>query len=139
MALLFDLVQNSASILCQSNPDIQKSGGLGMEKPLETAALLSLSGVGSVVLNQWHSSAQRNTHSMAAIMDNLLRVGLTSGQTVHVQRKEDSHSSQSQKVPRLHDQVLHSGSEEDDVHNKAALTPTAFNLIIYGLPNLIVT
>uniref|UniRef100_A0A8C9XZ53 Uncharacterized protein n=1 Tax=Sander lucioperca TaxID=283035 RepID=A0A8C9XZ53_SANLU len=91
MALLFDLVQNSASVLRQSNLDIHKSAGqFDLEKPLETALLFSMGGVGCIVLNQWHSSLQQNTHIMANVLDNILRVRQTSGQTIHALRRGDS-------------------------------------------------
>ncbi|XP_071380722.1 cilia- and flagella-associated protein 46 [Centroberyx affinis] len=140
LALLFDLVQNSASILRQSNLDMQKSAGqLALEKPLETAVLLSLAGVGSIVLNQWHSSPQRNTQNMEAITDNLLRVGLTSGRTIHALRKGDVQGlDRNQKVTGSYD-VFHSDSKGDDAHHKVDLTPSALNCILYGLPNLIIT
>lgn len=40
-----------------------------LEKTLETALLLSLGGVGCVVLNQWHSSLQQNAHKMDKVLD----------------------------------------------------------------------
>ncbi|XP_074502975.1 cilia- and flagella-associated protein 46 isoform X2 [Sebastes fasciatus] len=91
MALLFDLVQNGASVLRQSNLDMHKSAGqLDLEKPLETALLLSLGGVGCIVLNQWHSSLQQNARTLVKVVDNLLRVRQTSGQTIHTLRRGDS-------------------------------------------------
>ncbi|XP_075933471.1 cilia- and flagella-associated protein 46 [Anarhichas minor] len=127
MALLFDLTQNSASVLRQSNLDMSKSAAqLDLEKPLETALLLSLCGVGCIVLHQWHSSLQQNTRTMLNVLDNLLRVRQTSGQTVHALRRGE-------------DQVLRSDSEGDDARRKTTLAPAAFNCIVYGLPNLIVT
>uniref|UniRef100_A0A668AC33 Uncharacterized protein n=2 Tax=Myripristis murdjan TaxID=586833 RepID=A0A668AC33_9TELE len=141
MALLFDLAQNRVSRIRQSNLDMQKSAGqLALEKPLETAVLLSLGGVGSIVLNQWHSSPQRNAHSVDAIMNNLLRVGLTSGQTIHALRKGDVQGSErNQRDTGSYDHKFHSDSKGDDVHHKVALTPSAFNCVLYGLPNLIIT
>ncbi|GAA6225204.1 cilia- and flagella-associated protein 46 [Lates japonicus] len=134
MALLFDRIQNNASILRQSSLDMHKSAGqLSLEKPLETALLLSLGGVSCVVLNQWHSSLQQNTHNMATVLDNLLRLRQTSGQTIHALRKGSSSDIPHHKVTDL---VL-TDSEEDDVHHKMTLTPSAFNCILYGLPNLI--
>ncbi|XP_044228761.1 cilia- and flagella-associated protein 46 isoform X1 [Thunnus albacares] len=139
MALLFDLVQNNASVLRQSDLNMHKSAGqFALEKPLETALLLSLNGVSCIVLNQWHSSLQQNTRNMATVLDNLLRVRQTSGQTVHTLRKGDFHSSE---IPHhngtgSYDQML---LTEDDVQHKTTLTPSAFNCILYGLPNLIVT
>ncbi|XP_041803927.1 cilia- and flagella-associated protein 46 [Chelmon rostratus] len=139
MALLFDLVQNNASVLRQSDSDMHKSAGqCALEKPLETALLLSLGGVGCIVLNQWHSSLRQNTHNMANVLDNLLRVRQTCGQTIHGLRRGDSSEIPHHKLTGSYDQVL-SVSKEDDVHGKTTLTPSAFNCILYGLPNLIVT
>ncbi|KAF0027185.1 hypothetical protein F2P81_019926 [Scophthalmus maximus] len=70
IALLFEQLQNNAGILRQSILDTHKiAGQFALQKPLETALLLSLGGVGCVVLNQWHSSLQQNTHNMATVLD----------------------------------------------------------------------
>lgn len=44
-------------------------GHLALERPLETALLLTLSGVRCVLLNQWHSSPQRNINNMDSVME----------------------------------------------------------------------
>ncbi|KAG7229994.1 hypothetical protein INR49_009714 [Caranx melampygus] len=88
IALVFEQAQTNTSCLRQSVLDMHKSRGqLALENPLETALLLSLAGVGCVVLNQWHSSLQQNTRNMTAALDNLLRVRQTSGQTIHALRR----------------------------------------------------
>ncbi|XP_027134224.1 cilia- and flagella-associated protein 46 isoform X3 [Larimichthys crocea] len=139
MALLFDLVQNHASVHRQSNTDVYKSAEqLDLEKPLKTAMLLSMGGVGCVVLNQWHSSFHQNTHNMASVLDNLLRARHTSGQVIHALRRKDSLAIPNQKVTGS-EQALLADSKEHDVQHKTTLTPSAFNCILYGLPNLIVT
>ncbi|KAM8859515.1 cilia- and flagella-associated protein 46 isoform 3-T3 [Spinachia spinachia] len=126
LALLFDLTQNSASVLRQRNLDMFKSAAhKELEKPLDTALLLSLGGVGCIVLNQWHCTLPQNTRSMMKVLDSLLRVRQTSGQTVHALRNDK--------------QVLREDSKEEDPPHKRALTPAAFNCVVYGLPNLIVT
>ncbi|TMS04948.1 Cilia- and flagella-associated protein 46 [Larimichthys crocea] len=102
MALLFDLVQNHASVHRQSNTDVYKSAEqLDLEKPLKTAMLLSMGGVGCVVLNQWHSSFHQNTHNMASVLDNLLRARHTSGQVIHALRRKDSFSDTKSKGHRI--------------------------------------
>uniref|UniRef100_A0A3Q1GQD3 Uncharacterized protein n=1 Tax=Acanthochromis polyacanthus TaxID=80966 RepID=A0A3Q1GQD3_9TELE len=96
MALLFDRIQNNASILHQS---MQKSAGqFALEKPMETALLLSLAGVGCIVLNQWHSSLQQNTHNMAAVLDNILQARQTCGQAVYALRKGNTSEIQQQAI-----------------------------------------
>ncbi|XP_029305800.1 cilia- and flagella-associated protein 46 isoform X3 [Cottoperca gobio] len=141
LALLFDRVQNNASVLRQSSLDLHKSAGqCDLEKPLETALLLSLGGVGCIVLNQWHSSLQQNTHNMVNVLDNLLRVRQTSGQTVLALRRGDSSEIPHDKVTGSYDGVrLTDSMEDDDVHHRMTLAPSAFNCILYGLPNLIIT
>ncbi|XP_042358180.1 cilia- and flagella-associated protein 46 [Plectropomus leopardus] len=137
MALLFDLVQNNASAVHQSNLDVHESAGqLTLEKPLETALLLSLAGVGCIVLDQWHSSLKQNTHSMANVLDNLLRGRQTSGHTICALRRGDSSEIPTHKVTGS-DQVLLTDSKK--VHHKTTLTPSTFNCVLYGLPNLIFT
>ena len=37
------------------------------------------------------------------------------------------------------DQVLLADSKADDISRRTTLTPSAFNCVLYGLPNLIVT
>ncbi|XP_035810814.2 cilia- and flagella-associated protein 46 isoform X2 [Amphiprion ocellaris] len=131
MALLFDRIQNNASILHQS---MQKSAGqFALEDPMETALLLSLAGVGCIVLNQWHSSLQQNTQNMATVLDNILRARQTSGQAVYALRKWNTSEIQHQEITGSCD------SKEDDDHHKTALSLSAFNCILYGLPNLNVT
>ncbi|KAL6101538.1 cfap46 [Pungitius sinensis] len=127
LALLFDRTQTRASVLHQRNLDMFKSAAqMELEKPLESAVLLSLGGVGCIVLNQWHSTLQQNTRSMVKVLDCLLRVRQTSGQTVHALRRGD-------------EKVLHKDLKEDDPPHKGTLTAAAFNCVVYGLPNLIVT
>ncbi|XP_077960776.1 cilia- and flagella-associated protein 46 isoform X4 [Gasterosteus aculeatus] len=134
LALLFDRTQNSASVLRQRNLDMLKSAAqVELEKPPETALLLSLGGVGCIVLNQWHSTLPQNTRSMTKVLDCLLRVRLTSGQTVHVLRRGDS------EVTASYEKVLREDSKEGRAPHKRTLTPAAFNCVVYGLPNLIVT
>ncbi|XP_026212735.1 cilia- and flagella-associated protein 46 isoform X2 [Anabas testudineus] len=135
MALLFDRLQNTASLFHQSNLHVRKSPGqFALEEPLETALLLSLGGVGCVILNQWHSSLLQNTHNVATVVDNLLRVSQTSGQTIHALRKRKS--SETPCDNRSNDQELLTDSKDDDHHK---MTHSTFNCVLYGLPNLIVT
>ncbi|XP_029553951.1 cilia- and flagella-associated protein 46 isoform X2 [Salmo trutta] len=146
MAVLFDLVQNSASMLRQSKLDVQKSDGhLALERPLETALLLTLSGVRCVLLNQWHSSPQRNINNMDSVMENLLRVGLTSGQTVHalrkgeVQRTEKETNTAGADDTICHEDLVNRDGNAHDAQPRLTTSPSAFNCVIYGLPNLVIT
>ncbi|XP_046691474.1 cilia- and flagella-associated protein 46 isoform X1 [Silurus meridionalis] len=128
LAVIFDPVHNSQSMWLQSHWDIQKcKAHLALESPVECAYLLTLSGVHSIMLNQWSNITRANAHNMETIMEHLLQTGLTSGQAVHTLRKK---ASLAQKEP---DYAL----EADD--EPGWISPSAMNFIIYGLPNLIVT
>ncbi|XP_060943811.1 cilia- and flagella-associated protein 46 [Limanda limanda] len=138
IALLFEQLLNNSSIHCHQILDTHRSGGdVAPEKPLETALLLSLCGVGCVVLNQWRSSLQQNTHNMATVLDNLLGVRQTSGQTIHTLRRRNSSEIPHCKDKGSHDTVLLTDSKKEDVHHKMALKSSAFNCVLYGLPHLI--
>lgn len=135
MALLFDLVQNKSSVARQSDLNQHKRPGqLALEDPLETALLLSLGGVGCILLNQWHSSFQLNTANMASILDSLFKDKQTSGQALYSLRKGHTHSPTS-----LKENVITSDDHiaQADVQ-RHYLTPSTYNCVLYGLPNLIV-
>ncbi|XP_030628131.1 cilia- and flagella-associated protein 46 [Chanos chanos] len=90
MVILFELVQNGTSMLSQSTEDVQNSlAQLALKASLHTAGLFSLSGVHSIMLNQWPCSASTSAHNMDSVMENLLKVGLSSGQTVHALRAQN--------------------------------------------------
>ncbi|XP_072534370.1 cilia- and flagella-associated protein 46 isoform X2 [Salminus brasiliensis] len=128
MAILFDLVQNSTS-LCQSQQDVQKSKThLPLEAPLQCVYLLTLCGARSVMLNQWSSSASTNAQNMETIMENLLKKGLTSGQSVHTLRMN---------ATQITEREAAYAPDVDSMQCGGSLS--AFNFIIYGLPNLVVT
>ncbi|XP_074531827.1 cilia- and flagella-associated protein 46 isoform X2 [Halichoeres trimaculatus] len=133
LALLFDLVQNKSSVARLTNRDMYKSSvQLALEKPLQTALLLSLGGVSSIALNQWPSSLQQNTQRALHVLENLLKVKLTSGQAVHSLRRESISEMPCHGVAGPHDIE----AEKDSVQHRTTLIPSAFNCILYGLPNL---
>ncbi|XP_054655409.1 cilia- and flagella-associated protein 46 [Dunckerocampus dactyliophorus] len=141
MVVLFDLVQCNTKGQHFSNFDIHKRAGrCTFEKPLEVALLMSLIGVGCIVLNQWHSSLEQNSQYMTNFLDDFLSLKQTSGQTVHFLRR-DIHSaeiSHDHKDTGLND---HSGVSDpkEDIQHKPVLRPAAFNCILYGLPLIIGT
>ncbi|XP_026079139.1 cilia- and flagella-associated protein 46 [Carassius auratus] len=123
MVFLFESVQNRVSVQKRRSSD----GALG------SVYLFTLSGVRSVLLNQWHSSASANTRNMRSLLDNLLRAGLTSGRAarvLHTLRSEETEVSRNRSGPTADE------SSAEDTQRK---TPSAFNFVIYGLPNLVVT
>ncbi|XP_028845791.1 cilia- and flagella-associated protein 46 isoform X2 [Denticeps clupeoides] len=124
MAILFDLVQNN------SQRDIHKSASkLFLEPDLETVLLLSAVGVSSIMMNQWCSTTQANAHNLCTVMEGLMKMGLTSGQTVHSLHLKGPQSSKTDgSVLNVRDTV-----------KKDSPSPSALNFIIYGLPNVVIT
>ncbi|XP_029962388.1 cilia- and flagella-associated protein 46 [Salarias fasciatus] len=136
MALLFDRIQNKARFLHHSTADLQKSSAqAALDRPVETALLLSLAGVGCVVLNQWHGSLQQNTQTTAAVLDNVLSGRQTSGQAVHTLRKRDTSDKARHTIAGSNDQLFCIGSEEDGVEQTTIPSPATLNCVLYGLPN----
>ncbi|XP_022091640.1 cilia- and flagella-associated protein 46-like isoform X3 [Acanthaster planci] len=83
LVMILDLVQTSQSFMRQSKIDVQKSKNeLSLEKSVETAMLLSLSGAGCIIENQWHCTKQQNANKFQTILKALLEIGRTTGQTV---------------------------------------------------------
>ncbi|XP_041476710.1 cilia- and flagella-associated protein 46-like isoform X5 [Lytechinus variegatus] len=83
LAIILDLVQTNQSFMRQSKIDVEKSNtDLSLEKPVETAMLLSLAGAGCVMSNQWHCKLGDNASTFNTLMKGLLETGRTTGQTV---------------------------------------------------------
>ncbi|XP_070288236.1 cilia- and flagella-associated protein 46 isoform X2 [Myotis yumanensis] len=105
---------------------------LALEEPIETAILLSLVGVKSILANQWPSTLQDNALRANILWENLLAFGKTTGKVARLlQRMEAgemvSHdqSPQTPKNRLMLRPQLH-GSEWPS---------TSLNLVLYGLPN----
>ncbi|KAI2658158.1 Cilia- and flagella-associated protein 46 [Labeo rohita] len=134
MVFLFESGQNRVGVQKRCSSGV-------LEGPVGSAYLFSVSGVHSVLLNQWHSSAAANAQNMRSLMDNLLKAGLTSGRAAHVLR---THKSENTAVSENSSTDESSAANEEDVSSedtqrKTPLSPSAFNFVIYGLPNLVVT
>uniref|UniRef100_A0A8C1FD82 Uncharacterized protein n=1 Tax=Cyprinus carpio carpio TaxID=630221 RepID=A0A8C1FD82_CYPCA len=134
MVFLFESVQNRVSV--QKRRSSRASDGA-----LGSAYLFTLSGVHSVLLNQWHSSAAANAQNLRSLMDNLLRAGLTSGRAArvlqtHKSEKTEVRGNSSGPTADESSAVNVEDVSSEDIQRK---TPSAFNLVIYGLPNLVVT
>ncbi|XP_068876435.1 cilia- and flagella-associated protein 46 [Aphelocoma coerulescens] len=141
LVILLDLVRSQQSYQRITNSDIHKSGlHIALERPTETAMLLSLTGVGSVIATQWYTTLQENAERLEVLFENLLNFGKTAGQTVHIlqsrshrkrdsiKMEEDSHTSPGD---RKEEQTVGSSSDLPATH------PSFFNCVVYGLPNII--
>ncbi|NXG54592.1 CFA46 protein, partial [Hemiprocne comata] len=68
LMMLLDLVRSKQSYQRITNSSIHKSClHAAIERPTETAMLLSLTGVRSVVANQWFSSVQENAERLEVV------------------------------------------------------------------------
>ncbi|XP_067156500.1 cilia- and flagella-associated protein 46 [Apteryx mantelli] len=144
LMILLDLVQSKQSYQRVTSSDIHKScPRIALERPTDTAMLLSLTGVHSVIANQWYTTLQENAERLEILSENLLRIGKTTGQTVRILQKskihrksdsvkmeEDSYSSPTEKAE---EQTIPTPSDLSEIH------PSVFNCVLYGLPNVIIT
>ncbi|NWX33718.1 CFA46 protein, partial [Notiomystis cincta] len=88
LVILLDLVRSQQSYQRIKKSDIHKSCvHIALESPTETAMLLSLTGVGSVIATQWYTTLQENAEKLETLLENLLSFGKTTGQTVHILQK----------------------------------------------------
>uniref|UniRef100_A0A8C5NQB0 CFA46 protein n=1 Tax=Junco hyemalis TaxID=40217 RepID=A0A8C5NQB0_JUNHY len=139
LVILLDLVRSQQSYQRIANADLHKSClRIALERPTETAMLLSLTGVGSVVAMQWYTSLEENAGRLETLFENLLSFGRTTGQTIHVLQKSRSHgkrhsmkNSRSSPEDKIEEQTLCTSSDPPASH------PSCFNCVLYGLPNII--
>ncbi|KAG1963056.1 cilia- and flagella-associated protein [Pimephales promelas] len=125
MLFLLDRAQKPVSV--QKRRALAGSVGSGY--------LMTLGGVRSVLLNQWHSSASANARVLRSLMDDVLNTGLTSGRAAHVLR---THTSERAEVSATSGEGSAVNSSSEDVLRETRLRSNAFNLVIYGLPNVVV-
>ncbi|XP_075468672.1 cilia- and flagella-associated protein 46 isoform X5 [Ascaphus truei] len=140
LMILLDLVQTNRSFLRQTRVDVQKSEAcLALERPVETALLLSVTGVRSIMLNQWHTTLEQNAKRLNFLAENLLELGKTTGQTIHIQRKIEAEHMSSKVGDPNHSEDAHEEVFVSPCHSKvSACNPSFFNYVLYGLPNMIV-
>ncbi|XP_045438178.1 cilia- and flagella-associated protein 46 [Pipistrellus kuhlii] len=104
---------------------------LALEEPIETAILLSLAGVKSILANQWPTALQDNTLRANVLWENLLAYGKTTGRAARILQRMEAgdlvhdESPQTPKNRLAFRPPLH-GSEWPSV---------SLNLVLYGLPN----
>ncbi|NWV39709.1 CFA46 protein, partial [Grantiella picta] len=88
LVILLDLVRSLQSYQRITNSDIHKNClYIALERPTETAMILSLTGVRSVIAIHWYTTLQENAERLEILFENLLSFGKTTGETVHILRK----------------------------------------------------
>ncbi|NXW37396.1 CFA46 protein, partial [Phaetusa simplex] len=88
LIILLDLMRSKKSHQRITKSDIHKSClRIAIERPTETAVLLSLTGVRSIIANQWYTTLQENAERLEIFSKSLLNIGRTTGQTVHILQK----------------------------------------------------
>ncbi|XP_054238278.1 cilia- and flagella-associated protein 46 [Indicator indicator] len=143
LMILLDLVRSKKSYQRVANSGIHKSCQyVAIEGPTETAMLLSLSGVGSIIANQWFTTLQENAQRLDILSESLLSMGRTTGQTVYV--------LQETLTPKGRDAITMEvdsdgppgrKAEDQPIHLSSALPancPASLNCVLYGLPNTVV-
>ncbi|XP_063261098.1 cilia- and flagella-associated protein 46 isoform X13 [Prinia subflava] len=142
LMILLDLVRSQQSYQRITNSDIHKSClRIALERPTQTAMLLSLTGAGSVIATQWYTSLEENAERLETLFENLLCFGKTTGQTVHVLQKSRSHRKRD-SIKMEADSHSSAGDKTEEQTGCASSDPSAthpsvFNCVLYGLPNII--
>ncbi|XP_008581370.1 PREDICTED: tetratricopeptide repeat protein 40, partial [Galeopterus variegatus] len=134
MMVLLDRTQSLESMRRQMAVSENKSTSqLSLEEPIETAILLSLVGVRSIVANQWPTLLRDNALRASLLWDNLLTFGKSIGKVVHLLQKmegtemlnqDDAHHILKDKLAILRPPL-----------QSSELLPSALNLVLYGLPH----
>ncbi|XP_075389603.1 cilia- and flagella-associated protein 46 [Tenrec ecaudatus] len=102
MMVLLDLTHSTDSLRRSSELREGRSAlQLSLEGPVETAILLSLVGVKSIVGNQWATLLQDNAMRAAMLWDNLLPLGKPLGRAVHLLQKMGADDMAGQDEPFL--------------------------------------
>ncbi|XP_043453885.1 cilia- and flagella-associated protein 46 isoform X3 [Prionailurus bengalensis] len=88
MMVLLDLTRSCASMQRHMEHSDSKSvAQLSLERPVETAVLLSLVGVRSILANQWPTFLQDNALRASVLWENLLTAGRPIGRAAHLLRQ----------------------------------------------------
>ncbi|CAH3151990.1 unnamed protein product [Porites lobata] len=158
LVILLDLVQTGQSFLRQGKDDATKAvGELWLERPLETAMLLSLVGVAGVVSSQWHCQLADNKHKLDTYLTGLLETSKTVGEAVRALVQFPKPPDEVPEIEAASDRGSKSGNQIDkeatgDEHAEQAEKITEgsgvateqpsfsrhwFNTVLYGTPILV--
>ncbi|XP_063996010.1 cilia- and flagella-associated protein 46 [Pogoniulus pusillus] len=140
LMILLDLVRSKESYQRTANSGIHKNYlHVAVEEPTETAMLLSLTGVGSIIANQWFTTLQENAERLDILSESLLSMGRTTGQTVRVLQETMTAKGRDSITMQV---GSHSSpgckAEDETIHHCSDLPetpPSSLNCVLYGLPN----
>ncbi|XP_007452074.1 PREDICTED: tetratricopeptide repeat protein 40 [Lipotes vexillifer] len=154
MVVLLDLARSCESMRRHVESSENKSAPrLSLEGPIETAILLSLVGVRSIVANQWPTVLRDNAMRASILWENLLTAGKPIGRTTRLLQKRGTsetvhHASEGQPALTKTFSLL-----QTTAYNEALQTwkdrlvlfqpqpqgseqlPVTLNLVLYGLPH----
>ncbi|XP_058400316.1 cilia- and flagella-associated protein 46 [Diceros bicornis minor] len=137
MMVLLDLTRSYESMRRQMEVSENKSAlQLSLEEPIQTAILLSLVGVRSILANQWPTLLQDNALRASVLWENLLTVGRPVGRAVRLLQTMGA----SEMVH--HDESLRTSKDklmclQPQPHSERL--PVTLNLVLYGLPHLAIS
>ncbi|XP_035317165.1 cilia- and flagella-associated protein 46 isoform X1 [Cricetulus griseus] len=132
MMILLDLTRSSESRKRKEESSESKSKSQrSLEKPIETAILLSLVGVESIVANQWPTLLQDNALRANILWDNLLAIGKPLGKTVRLIQRIGNETVNQDEVPPESKEEMYSELQPQQGESH----PTALCLVLYGLPH----
>ncbi|XP_053164122.1 cilia- and flagella-associated protein 46 isoform X2 [Hemicordylus capensis] len=145
LMILSDLVHALPTVVRMASLDAHKSSlRLSLEMPTETAIILSLIGVHSIIVNQWYCFPEENATRLQSLCENLIRVGKTTGQAIHILQRSKTAAEELPKVHLDHGDSPEAKKEEEAEKSPVGLShsviqPSALNTVLYGLPNLMFT
>lgn len=132
MMILLDLTRSSHSQKRTiESSEGQSASQRSLVKPIQTAILLSLVGVESIVDNQWPTLMQDNMLRATILWDNLLAIGKPLGKTVRLIHKLCNEPGSQDEKPQV---SKNEPLSELQPHHPESLT-TALNWVLYGLPH----
>nr|XP_056706458.1 cilia- and flagella-associated protein 46 [Euleptes europaea] len=139
--ILLDLMHTKESAARVSNLDEDKSSSrLSLEMPTETAIILSLIGVRSIIANQWSTSMGKNAARLEKLCNILLKVGRTTGQAIHVLQNIKTAIEDPLKAESPEDKKEgQTEARNPDRLSCPVIRPSNFNTVLYGLPNMMFT